>query len=127
MVRHPTERVADLVCPGVLHHHLPVAVVNVHDGKGIGRQIVKEEFLAPEIFCKALVVVEMVVSQIGEDSGLEFKTCNPFLFHPYGAHLHETPLASFFHHLAHQRIDCQRVGCRIDSFGPLAADIVCNG
>ena len=57
----------------VLKHYGAVAVVAVHYCKGLLGEGVEEEFLAADIFGEGLVVVQMVVGKVGENSGGELQ------------------------------------------------------
>ena len=64
---------------GVLHHHHPVLVIGVGNGKGIFRQVVEERFLGVPIVLHSLVVVHVIAGEIGEDATREFQSADSFL------------------------------------------------
>lgn len=101
--------ICDHLCLCVLHHHHSVAVVNVGDGVCLWTEVVEEQLLASEILGESLVIVEMVVSEVGEYSHLELQTCYPFLLHAYRTDFHKAVSAACLHHLVEKRIDGQRV------------------
>ena len=126
VVCNAAERVSHHMCLGVLCHDKPVAVVDVCDGICVRRQSVKEHLLASQVFCKCLVVVEMVMGQVREYSGLELQSGDSFLLHSYRTHFHETVSASGLHHFCKKGIDGDRIGSRVHCFRTFRSDIVGN-
>ena len=110
MVGRALAGVGDDLGDGVLHHHGAVFVVGVDDGEGVLRQVVEEQFLAPEVLGEGLVVVQVVVGEVGEDAGGELQAGDAFLLHADGADFHEAVAAARIDHLREETVDGKRVG-----------------
>ena len=110
MVGQSLYGVGDHLRLGVLHHHGAVAVIGIDEGDGALGQIVKEQFLAAEVFGKGLMVVQMVVRKVGEDAHAEVQARNAVLLHADGANLHEAILAAGIHHLGQEAVDGNGIG-----------------
>ncbi len=108
----------------VLDHHHTVPVINIGYCVSVGRQCVEEKFLAPQIFCERLVIVEVVVGEVREYSDFEFQSCHALLLHSDGTYFHEAVVASLVNHLSHKGVDCDRVGCRVGRFKTSVSHIV---
>ena len=121
------QRVGSHRCLGVLHHHHPVLVVNVGEGKGRGRQCVEETFLRLDIIGKRLVEIQMVVGDVAENTAGECQTLNAVLANGVGADLHEAVLAARFHHTGKQSVQFQRIRSGVSGSHLLVTDAVHDG
>lgn len=70
------------------------------------------------------MVVEMVVGYIGEYGTTECESVDSALMKGVGTYLHETVLASFVHHHAHQSVESDGVLSGIGRLEPFGADVV---
>ena len=94
----------------ILHHHHSVAVVGVCQRESPGGQSVEKELLGPDIFGECLVVIEVVVRDVAEDSAHEGQPRRAVLHQRVRAHLHETVVAARFDHFGHHRVEPDAVG-----------------
>ena len=81
MISNAPAGVGNHLCCSVLHHHHSVPVIGIGNRIGTCRESVEEEFLATEILGEGLVIVQMVVSEVGEDSYIEIQTGHTLLLH----------------------------------------------
>ena len=110
IVGTPLERVGVYLGAGVLHHHHPIRLVEVGEGKGFRRQFVEEDLLGSEVIGKGLMVVEVISREIGEDPSGEGGSTDPVLVYCNGRDLHEGVAAACLHHLVEVSLERQCVG-----------------
>ena len=127
MVGNALAGVADHSGLAVLYHYPSVAVIHIYDCPGVLRQAVEEQLLAAQVFGEALVVIQMVVREVGENAHVEVQGGRSLLLYPYGADLHEAVAAALLHHLGHQGVDRDRVGGGVYGLAALVVHIVCYG
>ena len=108
-----------------MHHYASVLVVCIDDCYGFFSERIKEEFLAAYVLGKSLVIVEMVVGEVREDSCSKLQSGCPLLFQTYGTDFHEAVLASGLRHLGEQGIDGDGVRCGVGGFAALCPYIIC--
>ena len=112
---------------GVLNHELSVPVVYVHQCKGFLVKLVKETLLAVAVVLKSLVVVQVVVSEVGEDTSGKLEARYPLLVHCVGADFHEAVGTSVADHLVQKAVEFQRSRSGVDGRDYLVSYIVGNG
>ena len=134
LLQHPALVVGDALAGvadhsglAVLYHYPSVAVVHIYDCPGVLRQAVEEQLLAAQVFGEALVVIQMVVREVGENAHVEVQGGRSLLLYPYGADLHEAVAAALLHHLGHQGVDRDRVGGGVHGLAAFIVHIVGYG
>ena len=110
IVGTPLERVGVYLGAGILHHHHPIRLIEVGEGKGFRRQFVKEDLLGSEVIGKGLMVVEVIPSKVGEDPSGEGGSADAVLVDCNGRDLHEGVAAARLHHLVEVSLERQCVG-----------------
>ena len=123
-VGHGAQRVGQAAGGAVLHHHEAVAVVGVGDGEGIARQRVEESLLGADVGVEGLVIVEMIVGDVGEQSARKRQAGNAALHHAVRTDFHEAVFAPLVDHLGHQCVERHGVGGGVGCGHGLVADVV---
>ncbi|OPZ11498.1 MAG: hypothetical protein BWZ06_01710 [Bacteroidetes bacterium ADurb.BinA261] len=78
-IGHIFHRIGVYLCFGILYHHLTIFVVDVSQSKSFGRKTVKKRFLHIPIFEHVFVIVEMILSEVGEYAACEMQSVHPLL------------------------------------------------
>ena len=112
---------------GVLHHHHPVLVVGIGDGKGFLGQQVEKGLLGIAIVLEGLVIVEMVAGEVGEDASRKLQSADALLGDGMAGTLHKGIFAALLHHLGQQAVEFDGSGSGMVGGNGLAVDIVADG
>ena len=70
------------------------------------------------------MIIEVVASEVGEDTACEFQSADTFLSDGVAGALHERILASCLYHLAQEHVQFDGIRCGVVSGNGFAVDIV---
>ena len=94
----------------VLHHHIAISVIYVHQRKGLAWQTVEEQFLCSYILGIGAVIVQVVVREVGKECTTKPQASHTVLHQRVRRHLHEAVFAAAIDHLAQHGIKTYGVG-----------------
>ena len=101
------------MCTAVLHHHLAVAVIDIHQREGLLVEAVEEQFLSLDILGIGAVIVQMIVREVCEKRPTELQSSYAILHQRVRRHLHKAVVATAIHHLAQHGVKTYGVGCGV--------------
>ncbi len=67
------------VCPGILQHVLSVLIIRIGKGKSCCRQQIKKGFFNFQVFAEFTMVIQVIMSDIGEYASCKFESRNTLL------------------------------------------------
>ena len=108
----------------VLYHNHAVLVIGIGDGESRLGQSVEESLLGIAIVLEGLVIIEVIASEVGEDSTREFQSADTFLSDGVAGAFHEGILASSLYHLAQKHVQFDGIRRGVVSGNCFAVDIV---
>ena len=123
-VSHRTDAIGLNGSFGVLHHKHAVLIVSICNSESTLRQHIKESLLRITIVLYSLMIIQMVASQIGEDTTCKLQSTNTLLGNGMTRALHEDILTTGFYHTMKQFIQFYGIWCCMTGGYRFALDIV---
>src|SRR5690606_11662530 len=110
VICHLLQTVSFLISDGILQHHWPYLIVDIHQCKGTPWQLVKKRFLRLDIIVERLVKIAMIVRYIGEYPTGKIQSRDSMLYNGMRAYFHKTVIATFFDHFGSNRFKARASG-----------------